>query len=408
MANKENSFVCLEKAFTEGLIRASFWIPGRPRAGASLDRQIRGLSGRKARNLRVASFRCLIRGPLRQTVYPLSPRPREEHVHFIMSRRHHIERYLYNLAVRYPRLGIWCADLVHRVQYGLNRGGVKRNLSSRSDWRKLLGRNAPIKVSAIRYQQSRNRFREELLERILKKAEPRHARRLAEWKHIERLRRPLEEGRPVIIALWHMGPVFACPLGLLDLDCPLTILLYNPITGILPENWELVFTAEADSSRVQAFKKCRGQLKAGRPVVIACDVFTREESSLPAKVFNMELSMKRGFAALARSSGAMIIPVSIEWKGRNRLIFEAHLPLKSTEGNRSDREGFEAAVVREFGERSDAFMRAHPYGLHPRRVDMFVNAWNRLHGSGGHAKDIVKNRFAIEEDAPAQKRIESR
>jgi lauroyl/myristoyl acyltransferase len=196
----------------------------------------------------------------------------------------------------------------------------------------------------------------------------------------------VEQGRPVIIALSHIGPLQASVLALLDLHRPVTFLLYRSLSGILPEGWELCFTDEKGSSRVQAFKRCREKLKAGLPVAIACDVFTREDVGVPVTVFDMELRIMRGFAALARSSGAMIVPVSIEWEGRNRLLFQAHPPLKSTDGDRSDREGFETAVLREYAAHIDQFMQTHSYELHPHRVELFLNAWNRLKG-GGERKD---------------------
>jgi len=298
----------------------------------------------------------------------------------IMSRRPFVERTLLPLMLRNPRLGLTLADLLYRAEYRIFPGRVRKTITSRCDWQKLLGAQSRERLAAIRLQQHRNFRRKALLERYLKRAEPVQAAKLIRWEHLERIEQPLEEGRPVILALWHVGPLFAAALGLMRLNRPISFILNREVSGVLPDGWELITTEQGKSAGIQAFRKGIGRLREGRPLAIACDVFCRDGDRVPARVFDLDLEYRRGFTAFARATGAMVIPIAIRWEGASTVVYEALPPLKSTGGDRSDREAFELAVAAEYAKVLDDYMRAHPYDIDPGRAGQFVNAWKRIHG----------------------------
>lgn len=296
-----------------------------------------------------------------------------------MSRRSRVERALFPLILRQPRLGLALADLLRRIQYRVHPGRDQRNLTSRGDWEKLLGPQSRDWLHEVRCEQFRNVQRSFLVEKYLKRAPLADARKLVRWEHFERIRAPLDEGRPLIVALWHVGPLFASALGLRVLDRPVSVILHRKVTGEIPEGWELIYTERGRAAGIQAFRKGVARLKEGRPLAIACDVFCRDGDRLPARVFGLDLELRRGFAAIARVSGAIIVPVTIRWSGTSTLVYEALPPLKSSDGDRSDREAFELAVISEYARTVDAYMRLRPYDLDPRRVGLFIQAWKRIH-----------------------------
>lgn len=294
-----------------------------------------------------------------------------------MSRRPFLERTLFPVIMRQPRLGLALADVAQRAAYRLNLSAVREAITPAEDWEKLLGPCSPARLAEIQYLQARNVFRTRLLEKFLKRAKPEQAGSLWRWEHFDRLRKPVAEGRPVIIALWHVGPLFAALLGLIALERPLTMFLHRPVSGFFPDDCELLYTEAGKSAGMLAFRKAVARLKEGRPLVIAADVFGAREYSLPARVFGLDLRIVRGFAALSRVSGALVIPVSIRWEGLSTLVYDALPPLESSFGDRSDRDEFEQAMIDEYVAILEEYMKQKPYALDPVRVGLFINAWQR-------------------------------
>ncbi len=281
---------------------------------------------------------------------------------------------------RFPRLCLQASARIGRARYRLGLAQAGRDYSPRDHWEKLLGPIGARECRRIQRLQSGHTRSTRLLERILKREGCCGFRSLYEWKDARYILDPLSEGKPVIAGSWHVGPLFSFALALAGLERPLTLLVHQPIPGDFPSNWDLIFTGQGRAATVEAFKQSAARLRSGGLVAMALDNFTTEEDGAPGRCFGMDLRLKRGFAAMARASRARVVPVALRWLPDGRLRFEAQPPLETTLRAPEDREEFELAVVREFGDRLDAYMRAHPEDLDPGRVARFVNAWNRLNG----------------------------
>lgn len=281
---------------------------------------------------------------------------------------------------RYPRLGLAAADLAGATRYRLGRAVAGEDFSTREDWERLLGPLPASRVRRIQRLQAGRMRRLHVLERLLKKEGFCGLTSLYEWKNADFILDPLSRGQPVIVGSWHVGPLFGFPLGLAAFDAPLTMILHQKVSGAFPDRWELVFTGQGRAASVEAFKRGTARLKAGGLVAMALDNFDLDSDCLPVSCFGLDLRLRRGFAALARSARARVVPLALQWLPDGRLRFEAQAPLATTLEPAGDREEFERAVLHEFAQRLDTYMREHPEDMDPRRVGRFVNAWKRQHG----------------------------
>lgn len=297
-----------------------------------------------------------------------------------MSRKRYFERKIQRFLLRRPAWGMKLADFGARSSWRLHLGDARRKACGPAEWETLLGALTPEEARRYSMEQIAQCRKVLFLEQALKRAEPGTLAGMRRWVHPERITQPLAQGRPVIAAGWHVGPLYGFAFGLMALERPLTLLLHKPVHGLVPEDWEVIATDTGEAGGVVAFRQCTARLRKGGLVAMACDNFAGPETGLPVSVFGIHLYLKRGFAALSTATGAAIVPVSIQWEDGGRLVYEALPPLASADGDRSDREIFETRVVREYGERLDAYMRAFPYDLDPQRVRVFVRAWKREHG----------------------------
>lgn len=294
-----------------------------------------------------------------------------------MSRKRKNDTKLLRLQLRHPRVGLAMAEAGAWLRWWSGCWSFRDRKSLPTGWVGLFAPMAPSRARRLSLGYAVHCAKNALLWKLLKRGKTSAISGMIKWKHLDRIRQPLEDGRPVIIAGWHVGAWFVLPLALRTLDRPLTLLMLGKSDLKPPADWEVLSTAEGGEGGVVAFRRCVQRLRTGGPVAMICDIYTDSGSGLPVTVVGVDLHLRRGFAALSRATGALIVPVSLRWDKGCRLVCEALPPLSSSEGDRSDRESFEARVIAEYGERLDAEIRARPSSVWPPKLGTLMEARNR-------------------------------
>jgi lauroyl/myristoyl acyltransferase len=138
--------------------------------------------------------------------------------------------------------------------------------------------------------------------------------RLVRSGGIEALRRTLAQGRPVVFVFGHNCPVLGIIAGLSRIDHPvLVIRAARPFRYQTPGHITSCYTHGTVKGGILAMKRAVDQLRSGGAVMIA--IWGSEKTGSNREVLmDRQVSMSRGFASIARITGAAVVPVFSLWR----------------------------------------------------------------------------------------------
>jgi hypothetical protein len=117
---------------------------------------------------------------------------------------------------------------------------------------------------------------------------------------------------PLILGTFHVGAVHALGPALERLPGPVLALRQGPLYTPRPP-LEVVSTEGDDQSRAAVFHRALGHLERGGFVALALDVAPGPYLRVPC--LGRTLALARGAFALARITGAPIVPLVARWRG---------------------------------------------------------------------------------------------
>lgn len=132
---------------------------------------------------------------------------------------------------------------------------------------------------------------------------------------------------PLILGTFHVGAVHALGAALEHLPGPVLALRHGPMYRPRPPV-EIETTEGDDQRRAATFQRMLAHLEHGGFVVTALDV--APGASLRVPCLGRTLTLARGPFALARITGATIVPLVARWRG-GEVEIETGRPLKATE-----------------------------------------------------------------------------
>jgi lauroyl/myristoyl acyltransferase len=162
----------------------------------------------------------------------------------------------------------------------------------------------------------------------------------------------VEARTPVVVVSWHMGPFWASSAALEKLGIPALFAVHSARPGRGAGAIRYFDLAEGLTARF--LKQAVAQLDAGRPVGMAIDFPLGALTPIP--FFDRLFPVPHGVAAVARLSGARVLPVTRRWIGNSsRAEVTFHSPFPEPSARHSDKEAYE----RELLERVIAWFEAH-------------------------------------------------
>ncbi len=252
-------------------------------------------------------------------------------------------------AGRWPRGAVLAADVLAAVTQPLRLG------LDAEDIRRVLPDGDPAEVERIRRATWRSWVR-------LRAVEAAAGAKGVEWPYPPAIVPPQAAALrpPVVLAIFHLGPVAVLGSLLRQLPGP-AFVLYR--SGTMRPEIGGVLVAEDQRLRAAAFRGALSALRDGQFVAIAVDA-TRISTHLDVELLGRSVPLARGAFALARMTGAPIVPVAPAWRGR-RVEFEMGDPISSP----SEQE-MASATARWL----EGFVRRHPEELGRRFVDSLGSA----------------------------------
>jgi KDO2-lipid IV(A) lauroyltransferase len=182
----------------------------------------------------------------------------------------------------------------------------------------------------------------------------------------ERLHALRAAGRPVLLVTWHAGPYPAVGAALLAVGVDFLALRHR-VRGPACAGMQTVATGEGSWSAVTALKHAIERLRAGGLVLMAGDGLRGERASTTeVSVLGRRVGFHHGLAALARHSGAPVLPVVARWRGGS-IEVHLHEPLAPSA---TDRDGVLHAAARWL----DGYLRSAPEELRPDRIRLLLAA----------------------------------
>ncbi len=184
--------------------------------------------------------------------------------------------------------------------------------------------------------------------------------RVSGAEHLARLRR---EGTGAILADWHVGVPLAHLAALSKFRVPTIALALNaqiPASEPLPDSIRfLVGSGECSSFLVEALQ----QLRTGGVVLIGVNGFLGEAFA-EVPFLGRKTRVGRGAGALARLSGARILPVTCSW-ARSGVPIDVvfHEPLPRPCLTKKEKTAFEDALLAATARWFENYVRAHPEQL---------------------------------------------
>ncbi len=168
---------------------------------------------------------------------------------------------------------------------------------------------------------------------------------------------------PAILAGWHFRTHYFMVLPALHrLGVPALALGFPPHG--LPPGFAVVSPPKADAvGRALVVRRALAHLRAGG-VVGTCIDHPLGTGALPVPFLGRRLYLRRGVAALARLSGAPVIPFSQRWSASGRAVTVTfHEPLPRPAGPAGGRLAFEQSLLAEAARRVEGYVRAFPEEL---------------------------------------------
>jgi hypothetical protein len=119
---------------------------------------------------------------------------------------------------------------------------------------------------------------------------------------------------PAIITTFHVGVLPMLGFALEQLPAPVLIVRRHP-GGTPHSSFERGATRGTEQERALLFHRCVNFLRSGRFVMIAADPFPTERGALATPFRGGIIRLTRGPYALARITGAPLIPLVARWRG---------------------------------------------------------------------------------------------
>jgi lauroyl/myristoyl acyltransferase len=281
---------------------------------------------------------------------------------------------------------------LHRPELALRVAGYVGALAAlrRSGWRapaaveltSILGALEATRLHQIRRQIASVQSRNDALAEILRHRGLEPIAPLLTMVQAETLLRCREEGKPTIVIGWHHGPLRASGLALRKLGIPA---LYGvvDITREPDGECDLVRYASLEDRAAEArfLKRAHHALKSGVVVGLNLDCALGGE---PVSFLGRQILMGRSAAALARLTGARLVPVTrrfVGTTGRIEVIF--HEPIDDTDLDVADGAEYEGALLRRAARRLEIEARKDPGSWRPSRVHWLFNAPPASDEAGG-------------------------
>jgi hypothetical protein len=120
--------------------------------------------------------------------------------------------------------------------------------------------------------------------------------------------------RPAVLATCHFGPLRA--LGLLFERMPAEVLALeagDEVKAPRRPGWTIVHVGPEEWNRAAAFRRSLSVLQGGGFVLVAVDGYGAQPLEVP--LLDRRVRLARGAFALARISGAPVVPVTPRWRG---------------------------------------------------------------------------------------------
>jgi lauroyl/myristoyl acyltransferase len=167
---------------------------------------------------------------------------------------------------------------------------------------------------------------------------------------------------PAILAAFHLGPLqaFSAVVDRLRVE---TLELRLEREAAHPSNAVIALTNEDESNRVAAFHHAIKTLRAGKFVFLTAEPYFG--SRIEAMLFGRAITLARGPFALARLTGAPIIPLVARWRGTRVEIIRGDAIAASKN------ESLSAAAMAKW---LQDYLAANPGEIKPRTFDLF-SSW---------------------------------
>ncbi|MGH0032078.1 MAG: hypothetical protein ACQGVC_19990 [Myxococcota bacterium] len=233
-------------------------------------------------------------------------------------------------------------------------------------WKEL----SPAEVEEVRRRMARQEFRNRTIRRIYKKN---GTAGVASRVSVDPGPLPglLEQGRGVIVSSWHLGPSRAVSLGLNGLGLDLVYATFSGPAGEEDLDGLPYFEIKGDHFYARFLKSAVDTLRSGGVVGMSLDAaFGKTE---PMSFLGGMLPTPRGAAALARISGAPMVPVTSRWSDRGgRMQVKLHDPLPEPDVDRGDRDAWERAMMESALHWFADFLRANPELVRLKELKRYV------------------------------------
>ena len=149
---------------------------------------------------------------------------------------------------------------------------------------------------------------------------------------------------PAILVSFHVGALYALPAALRALPAPALVIREGPFYEP-PPGHSVAFTRGGVEQRAAVLSDAVRQLRASGFVILAVDRPGGAPTE-PVACLGRLVCFRRGAFALARITGAPVVPVTARWEKGRRIRVEAHAVLARPSASADDAFAFEAELAR--------------------------------------------------------------
>ena len=161
---------------------------------------------------------------------------------------------------------------------------------------------------------------------------------------------------PAILVSFHLGALYALPAALRALSGPALVIREGPFYEP-PPGHSVAFTRGGVEQRACVLRDAVRQLRARGFVILAVD---RPGGALtdPVACLGRLVRFRRGAFALARITGAPVVPVTARFEGGQRIRVLAHAPLPRPAVSSGEALAFEAELAKAAAHWLETYLRA--------------------------------------------------
>lgn len=187
--------------------------------------------------------------------------------------------------------------------------------------------------------------------------------------------------QPVIFVFNHIGPPYAVGPAFQKVGIPVAIFqgqLRPPLTqeivsvfGNQLPGMEYFWVADGSTSRAAYLKRAVDRLKRGELVATAVDAMHGDQL-IEVEFCGYKTNVARGPAALARMTGATVIPITLTWGQNWSIEFRLHSPIVVPDSISRSSIEFEVVLTRMVVRQFDAMIRQSPEQLRLDRLARLI------------------------------------